>query len=362
LELRSDHGLVSLLLVVLLAGFARADENVAVFAAGWQEPQVAVSPVGHVFVVAAKDGVIAVASSADGKSFGKPATVATVEKLMCGMRRGPRIAAGARSLVVTAISSESGDLVAWRSTDQGATWLGPVRVNGVARSAREGLDGLAADDKDDFAVVWLDDRKGGKEVWEATSTDGGATWKEGRVYASPDGHVCECCHPSVAWDAKGEIGCMWRNWLAGARDFWFAKSSDRGATWSDAIALGGPTWRLNACPMDGGALVRNYTQGGFLAAFMCDGVVYLGVPGEGPAKWGKGRQPWLAAGHGGVGVWLDGDALTAATASAGGVPKPFVRGATDPCVAGSFDLKGPIVTAWASSQGVLARQCFPRSP
>jgi hypothetical protein len=354
--------LVAVLLAFLpLATVARAEDAGLVFEKGWKEPQVAVSPDG-VFVVAAKDGVVAVSSSSDGKSFGAPVAVATVEKLMCGMRRGPRLAATAKALVVTAISAESGDLAAWRSLDRGATWVGPVRVNGQARSAREGLDGLAAGPKGELAACWLDDRKGGKEVWAAVSKDDGASWKEGLVYSSPDGHVCECCHPSVAWNEKGELAVMFRNWLDGARDFYLAISKDAGKKWSPAEKLGDRTWKVNMCPMDGGAVVG--TKKGFAAAWRADSDVSLArVGGE---AWlgivGRGKQPWLADGPRGPFVlWLDGTTLEMfeARPAPGGKRRMNVeaiaQGASDPCVASALGGKGPVVAVWQQEDGVFAK-------
>jgi hypothetical protein len=273
---------------------------------------------------------------------------------MCGMRRGPRIAATEKAVVVTAISAATGDLSAWRSADEGATWQGPVRVNGVEKAAREGLHGLAAGAKGELAVAWLDDRKGGKEVWAATSTDGGATWKEGLVYASPDGHVCECCHPSVAFNAKGELAVMWRNWLDGSRDFWFASSKDLGKKWSKAEKLGGGTWRFNQCPMDGGALAGR-PEGGFVSIWRRDKEVFvtLGKPAE--QLLGPGKQGWIATGPGGVyAVWLDGSDLLALSPQAKRATR-IAGGATDPCVAGPLDAKGPVVAVWQADDGVHSK-------
>jgi len=55
-------------------------------------------------------------------------------------------------------------------------------------------------------------------------------------------------------DAKGRIAVMWRNWLGGARDMYAALSSDGGKTFAAAQKLGSGTWKLNGCPMDGGAI------------------------------------------------------------------------------------------------------------
>ena len=47
------------------------------------------------------------------------------------------------------------------------------------------------------------------------------TWsKNVLIYQSPDGTICECCHPSVAIDKSGRILVMWRNSLGGSRDMY----------------------------------------------------------------------------------------------------------------------------------------------
>ncbi|MEZ0227351.1 MAG: sialidase family protein [Planctomycetota bacterium] len=349
---RVERHLVLALALLASIATARAEDAAPVFPAGWKEPQVAVSSQHGVFVVAAKDGVIAVASSSDGKTFGEPVRVAAVDKLMCGMRRGPRIAASGKSVVVTAISAETGDLAAWRSTDGGVTWAPPVRVNGADKSAREGLDGLAASAKDDFAVVWLDDRKGkGKEVWVATSRDGGATWTERFVYASPDGTVCECCHPSAAWNAKGELAVMFRNALDGSRDLYMTVSKDLGKTWTGAQKLGDGSWKAKMCPMDGGALAGGATE--FVSVWRREGDVFAVLPGRTEQRLASGKQPWVAQTKDAIhAVWVEGGDLVA---SSGKKKTRIAQGATDPCIAGSIAGDGPVVVVWQSDDGVHAK-------
>jgi hypothetical protein len=345
--------------VLLSTAFVRADDQPVPVLPG-VEPQVAVAPDGGVFVVAGRDGVIAVASSTDGKTFGPPVTVARVEKLALGMRRGPRIATTEKSIVVAVIGTHEGvegSLLSYRSTDGGATWQGPVCVNTQPRSAREGLHALAAGPKNEVACVWLDDRNKTKEVFAAVSDDGGATWKkDGLVYRSPDGHVCECCHPSVAFNAKGEVAVMFRNWLDGARDLWLVTSKDHGKTWAKALKLGAGSWTLNACPMDGGA-IGSVADGSFISAWRRDQEVFVASAGKPEKSLGRGAQPWLAAGSAGVyAVWLEhrgGDVLFLAP-GAKRVAK-IGSNADDPVVAARVDGKGPVVAVWASGQNVLAR-------
>jgi hypothetical protein len=92
-------------------------------------------------------------------------------------------------------------------------------------------------------------------LWSATSADSGKTWsKNTKIYASPDGHICECCHPSATFLSENKVVVMWRNWLDGARDMFATVSEDAGKTFGKAFKLGKGTWKLNACPMDGGSV------------------------------------------------------------------------------------------------------------
>jgi hypothetical protein len=78
----------------------------------------------------------------------------------------------------------------------------------------------------------------GTTLFGARSRDGGKTWsKNVLIYESPEGTICQCCHPSVAIGAGREILVMWRNWLNGARDMYLARSKD-GVTFTKAEKLG----------------------------------------------------------------------------------------------------------------------------
>ena len=244
------------------------------------QPQIAVAPGGAIHVVFGRGSAIYHTQSRDGRAFSPAVKVGALEKLALGMRRGPRISATEKTIAITAISHADGMLHAWTSGDNGATWKSGGPVNSVANSAREGMHAMAGDGRGLVVVTWLDLRTKGAEVWNRVSRDGGLTWRpEIRVYASPDGHVCECCQPTVAIGPRGEIGAMWRNWLGGSRDPWLALSTDGGATFSGAKKLGAETWKLNACPMDGGALAFS-PKGDPLAAWRREKSVEAGGIGS----------------------------------------------------------------------------------
>jgi hypothetical protein len=264
----------------------------------YRQPQLAVD--GQQVAVAFGSGnAVHFASSVDGgATFSSAVKVAEEGKLSLGRHRGPRIAISGRNIVISAVVGEKGggadgDVRAWRSTDGGKTWSAAVRVNDVAGAAREGLHAMSAGGGVVFAA-WLDLRDKGTRLYGSVSKDGGATWsKNALVYESPEGHICECCHPSVKVNAKGEIAVMWRNWLGGSRDMYVAWSKDKGATFAPAVKQGSGTWPLNACPMDGGDIAFN-AHGKVWSAWRRDGSVFVASPDGKEKLAGPGKDPAFA--------------------------------------------------------------------
>jgi hypothetical protein len=243
---------------------------------------------------AAGDGDIFIARSSDGGETFAPATkVATIPGLTFGMRRGPRVAARGDTLTVTVAAKE---LLAFSSSDAGRTWTGPVTVNDAVGSAEEGLHDLAVAPDGQLFVTWLDNRNGSMELWAAESSDGGKTWtKNDRVYRSPEKSICECCHPSALFDADGNLAVMWRNSIDGSRDLWMTTRARGAKEFSPAKKLGEGTWKLNACPMDGGKIVA-FGDGRFGAVWQRAGEVFF-TPYVGGAEvsLGNGKQPVAVA-------------------------------------------------------------------
>ncbi len=304
---------------MLLALVSMAIGQATLLMAG-REPQVAHAGERTFVVCGDDDRLRIVASARDNDSFGTPVEIPVRGRLALGMRRGPRLAIAGRSLVVTAIVGEragEGDLFAWRSVDEGRSWRGPVPVSDLAGAAREGLHATASSSKGRLACAWLDLRSKGTEIWVATSDDGGATWsKNVQAYRSPDGTVCECCHPSLAFGPRGELIVMFRNWLGGSRDMYVVRSPDGGRTFGPGEKLGRGTWPLNACPMDGGA-VEIARDGTVMTTWRREGKVYTDRPGEPEVEIGEGAQPWIASGavvlveHDGTVVFRRGSARVA---------------------------------------------------
>lgn len=314
---------------------------------GALQPQVAVASSGRIHVTFGKGNADFHTASLDaGRTFTKPVKVAELSTLALGMRRGPRIVAADKALAITAISPDDGNLHAWASKDGGATWQAGKNINDAAKSACEGLHAMASDGKGNVFVAWLDLRSGGTELWRATSADGGTTWgANALVYKSPDGHICECCHPSAAMDTQGHVAVMWRNWLNGSRDMFAALSSDGGKTFTAAQKLGFGTWKINGCPMDGGSIALD-VAGKPLAAWRREKTVFAGeLIGAEQQLADSSAQPLVISGKGSAyELWESNGGLVLKKGSA--LPERFAENAR--FAAAASLPKGGAVVVWES--------------
>ena len=330
----------------------------AVTLAGVQPQLVAAGD--QLFLAFGRGDTVYVARSSDGgRSFGAPVTLPISGELSLGMRRGPRVAVTNEAVVVAAVSGEQGggkdgDVVFSRSTDRGLTWSRPIVINDVPGAAREGLHALAAHPSGLVVAAWLDLREKGTRIYAAVSRDHGATWRaDTLVYTSPSGSVCECCHPSIAIGAGGDISVMFRNSLDGKRDMYVARSTD-GATFGPAARLGIGSWTLNACPMDGGGLVAG-PGADVTAIWRREGTVFLSTPASPEQRIGDGRDAVVALSgpHRDV-AWSADAGVTLLRDGRGQV----LGGGRFPSLAALPDSS---VVAW-EHQGQILIQRVPRSP
>jgi hypothetical protein len=223
--------------------------------------------------------------------------------MLLGRHRGPRVAISGNTIVVSAIASDPGDLLAWRSIDGGRTWSAPVVVNDTPKAAREGLHAMAADAEGHMAMAWLDDRTApGKKLYGAFSNDAGKTWSHNvMLYQSPERTICECCHPSLVSLGRGEFGVMWRNAVGGSRDLYAMRLRDGAASGAPA-KQGTGTWKLDACPMDGGGIVAR--NGQLSSAWRRDHEIYLAEAGKPEIKLGAGQDVSLGSNDRGLyAIW-----------------------------------------------------------
>jgi hypothetical protein len=275
-----------------------------------RQPQLAAAGNETVLVFGSAESIWFARSLDNGSTFSRPVKIAVLPKLLLGRHRGPRVAISKGVILVSAIAAGS-DLFCWRSTDGGRSWSKPSVLNDHATSAREGLQAMAADDQGHVAAAWLDDRiPGGKRLWGTFSQDAGATWsKNVLLYESPSGAICPCCHPSLLSLGNGEFAAMWRNVIEGSRDFYVLRIRN-GKPVSPAIKQGQGSWRLDACPMDGGGLTA--FRGEIFSAWRREHNIYLAEPGRPERDLGPGQDPAIAANGKGVSViWSSGKAIEA---------------------------------------------------
>jgi hypothetical protein len=298
---------------------------------------------GEIFVTSSKDG---------GATFEPSVRIAALPSLMLGRRRGPRIAAHGDDVTVTVMT---GELFAFSSKDGGNTWAGPTLINDVPRSAREGLNDLAVAPEGRLFAVWLDLRGDRTQLYGSESKDGGATWSANTVvYRAPAGNtVCECCHPSARFNARGDLAVMWRNAIGGDRDMWFAVRPAGAREFGAAAKLGEGSWALKACPMDGGAL---FNEGdAFATIWQRSGAVFLARPGRPEQKIAAGLQPVAAAVAGrSIAVWQQGADLWSSSLAAGAAPALLAPGARFPAVLALPDGKR-ILVAYERGSGVVVQ-------
>ena len=302
-----------------------------------QQPQIDVATDGTVYVAFGRGEEIFLAVSRDAAlTFAPPVRVAQLPKLALGRRRGPRLAVSGERITLTAISHETGNLLAFHSPNAGRTWDAAVPVNDVNRSAAEGLAGLASGPDGRMYATWLDHRAGRTEVYGSESVDAGRTWGTNvLVYRSPEKTVCECCHPSVAYNAKGDLVVMFRNALEGNRDLWMVTRPAGQSAFGNATRQGMGHWALAACPMDGGAIVPQ-RDGSFASVWRRDKEIFLSLPAQPEINFGEGMQPVALAAPAGVQLfWQRGSDLLRASTAPGAVPLVVAAGARFPTLAAS---------------------------
>jgi hypothetical protein len=265
-------------------------------------PQLAASENVVALAYGSGKSIYVAVSSNHGKDFTKPVKIAEAAILPLTRHRGPRIAISDGAIIVTAVTGQTeaagphahglpsdGDLFAWRSTDKGKTWSTPARVNDVPAAPREGLHTLAADGKGRLFAAWLDLRHEGTRLYGAWSDDNGATWSANvQLYESPDGTICQCCHPTAAFAPDGALDVMFRNALGGARDLYLLHAAARKQSFAKPQKLGQGTWMLNACPMDGGGIA--HAEGLTVTAWRRDREIYLAEPGKPETRLGEGQD------------------------------------------------------------------------
>ncbi len=117
-----------------------------------------------------------------------------------------------------------------RSTDGGRTWTDPVPLSGDSRSVF-GQTLLRVGDR--MLMVWHDTQGEPDRVYSVSSSDGGATWTAPvRVDHVPAGGPA-AASSSVLLSPDGEALVAWQDARNGRQDIFLARSTDWGRTWTN---------------------------------------------------------------------------------------------------------------------------------
>ncbi|WP_428657479.1 sialidase family protein [Runella sp.] len=280
--------------VFLFITLSAAHGQQALFQTKGLQPALCVGEDGTIEMVFGKGNAFYYSFSKDkGQTFSLPLLVDSLQGLHLGVSRGPQIAASRLATVITAIDKR-GDVYVFVRNRATGKWQNKRMVNDVPEIAKEGFNALASDGEGNFMVIWLDlrDDKQNK-LFGASSNDGGLTWSKNKlIYHSPDATVCECCQPSILMRDR-RVYIMFRNWINGSRDMYVTTSEDGGNTFLPAVKMGEGTWKLNACPMDGGGM--SVTKSGVLTSvWRRENQLFTSKPGESEQLLGQGRNASIA--------------------------------------------------------------------
>lgn len=116
---------------------------------------------------------------------------------------------------------------------------------------------------------------------------------------------------------------MWRDSIEGSRDLWIAMRTKGTREFLAATKQGAGTWKLNACPMDGGRIVA-LGHGRFASVWQRAGEIFY-APGDGTEiHLGPGKQPVALVRNGETLVfWQQGADLVSTQAPAGINPAKY---------------------------------------
>jgi len=280
--------LSAVLFLLLLPVNVHAKISPTNVAAGMQ-PKLSIDAKGTVRVVFGRaDSIFCITSDNNCQSFTQPVFVGYVKQMHLGMSRGPEIASSNHYTIITAMD-RPGNIHSFILQHATGEWKYQGLINDTALTAPEGLMSVTTGNKDDFYATWLDIRRNkANNLCFASLHAGNPNWAQNRfAYLSPDGHICECCRPSIAVRDK-KVVIMFRNWIAGSRDLYVVTSEDAGADFGVAVKAGFDTWQLNACPMDGGDVMIDPSKNIHTVWRRRDSVYYC-TPGKKEMTVTKGK-------------------------------------------------------------------------
>jgi len=177
------------------------------------------------------------------------------------------------------------DIYLSASTDRGQSFVSEVKVNDDKAPNAHGMHSLAISKDGRIYAGWLDERnvhtpkpstkaeghhmESNRDLYIATSTDGGRTFSKNQKVASD---ACPCCKTSLAVAADGTLYAGWRQVLPGSyRHIAVASSTDGGAKFSAPVIVSDDRWMLQGCPVSGPSLSVDGASGSLKVVWFAAG-------------------------------------------------------------------------------------------
>ena len=189
-----------------------------------------------------------------GASWSKPARVDTGATSPLAPHRGmdaQLAASGAKLVALWGTAGTglfgSGPIATALSEDGGATWKPGPNPADDGLTTGHGFVDIGADAAGTFHLVWLDSRDGKQGLRYAASTDGGKAWSKN---ATLKPETCECCWNTLALGPDGSLHALFRD--KHPRDMAVISSTDHGKRWTDPARVGRFNWDFTGCPHVGG--------------------------------------------------------------------------------------------------------------
>jgi hypothetical protein len=177
------------------------------------------------------------------------------------------------------------DIYLSASTDRGQSFVSEVKVNDDKAPNAHGMHSLAISKDGRIYAGWLDERnvhvpkpstkaeghhmESNRDLYLATSTDGGRTFSKNQKVASD---ACPCCKTSLAVAADGTLYAGWRQVLPGSyRHIAVASSTDGGTKFSAPVIVSDDRWMLQGCPVSGPSLSVDGASGSLKVVWFAAG-------------------------------------------------------------------------------------------
>jgi hypothetical protein len=211
--------------------------------------------------------VFCYAVSADnGRSFGKPITVPSSDKMQPHAENLPKIIFKPSGEIIALwgvanpnpSNKYSGMVFYSQSFNDGVSWS-PARplVTDTAGFDQRYYD-VALLPSGEVAIIWLDNRKStGKEgsaLYFATTVGTAGFQKERRISEG----CCQCCRTDLFIDSRAGIHVLYRGIIKDSiRDMLHSVSMDGGMNFSAPRLIGNDNWVIKGCPHTGPSMTEN---------------------------------------------------------------------------------------------------------